>query len=317
MEVHQIRYFLGVARERNFSRAAEICHVSQPSLSRAIRHLELELGGPLFDRRPGRIELTELGRLVLPRLQRASDELTDAKEEATGLVRCKREKLRLGLMCCVGPDRLMALIAKVRTRIPTLALNVREGRAEVVLDLLLRDEIDAAIVALPEHPEETAAIPLYRERFMVAFAEGHRFAALAQVALAQLAGEPMLQRQNCKFRDFYEATHGKWPVTFDVRCESDREDWIQALVASGMGCAIVPESLPLIPGIATRPLAEPAISRDVSLLTLRGRQHAQAAEALVRLAAAQASGHCARNRAALAPADAASNGQSIGRLEVS
>ena len=79
MEMHQIRYFLAVERERNFSRAADHCNITQPALTRAIQKLEEEVGGPLFDRRPGRIELTELGRTLLPRLQNAIREVFRAR----------------------------------------------------------------------------------------------------------------------------------------------------------------------------------------------------------------------------------------------
>jgi LysR family transcriptional regulator, hydrogen peroxide-inducible genes activator len=78
MELHQIRYFLAVARERNFTRAAQACNVSQPSLTRGISKLESELGGLLFERKVRGSELTELGRLILPQLQRAYGAVTEA-----------------------------------------------------------------------------------------------------------------------------------------------------------------------------------------------------------------------------------------------
>jgi Mn-dependent DtxR family transcriptional regulator len=84
MELHQIRYFLAVARERNFTKAARACHVSQPSLTRAIGRLESELGGLVFERKLRGCELTELGRLVLPSLKMAHRAVTMAMDKARG-----------------------------------------------------------------------------------------------------------------------------------------------------------------------------------------------------------------------------------------
>jgi DNA-binding transcriptional LysR family regulator len=84
MELHQIRYFLAVARERNFTEAAQACHVSQPSLTLAIDRLESELGGPVFVRKPRGSELSELRRLVLPRLKMAHRAVTLAMNQARG-----------------------------------------------------------------------------------------------------------------------------------------------------------------------------------------------------------------------------------------
>jgi LysR family hydrogen peroxide-inducible transcriptional activator len=283
MELHQIRYVLAVARERNFTRAAEVCNVSQPSLSRAVRQFEEEIGGPVFMRRPGRIEATELGRLVLPRLERAQTELREVRDDAIGYTRGQRARLRLGLTCCIGPQRLVHHIARARARIPSLTVSVREAKAETLLDMLHADEIDAAVMALPDHPEDIVSVPIYLERFAVAFAAGHSFSQSTEVPLEALAGHEFVQRAGCLFRDFFERVHGRWPLELDVRGESDREDWVQAMVSRGLGVTVVPEGLPLMAGIDRRPLVAPETVRHVSILTVRGRRHNAATEALVRV----------------------------------
>lgn len=103
METHEIRYFLALARELNFTRAAEASGVSQPALTRAIQKLEAELGGTLFLRRPGQVELTLLGREILPQLEAIAKSMVDVHRRAESVVRARIQSLRLGVMCTVGP----------------------------------------------------------------------------------------------------------------------------------------------------------------------------------------------------------------------
>ena len=86
MQTHELRYFLATARTLNFTKAASQCGISQPALTRAIKKLENELGGPLFHRRPGHVELTRLGRTLLPRLEEIERGLADVQSQATALV---------------------------------------------------------------------------------------------------------------------------------------------------------------------------------------------------------------------------------------
>ena len=105
MEMHQIRYFLAAARERNFTKAANSCGVSAPSLLRAIRLLEGEFGGPLFNRERGNMHLTELGRIAAPHLEQILQEAEQAKTKAKTLLNLDQATLRIGMMCTIAPSR--------------------------------------------------------------------------------------------------------------------------------------------------------------------------------------------------------------------
>ena len=123
MEMHQVRYFLAVATELNFTRASETCHVSQPSLTRAIKLLEEELGGPLFHRERANTHLTELGLMVRPHLQAMHDESRATKRLAQDFIQLKKTVLRVGIMCTIAPTLLVELIASIHTRYPGVELN--------------------------------------------------------------------------------------------------------------------------------------------------------------------------------------------------
>jgi LysR family transcriptional regulator, hydrogen peroxide-inducible genes activator len=271
MEMHQIRYFLAVARERNFSRAAEQCNITQPALTRAIQKLEEEVGGQLFDRRPGRIELTELGRTLLPRLQNAFQEVARARTDASDLHRHRKHRLRLGVMCTICPDRLIGLVQGLKKTFPHLEFELREAKGSAIVAALLADEIDVGLVGLPIFPDAVDAIPLYTERYVLALPARHRFATANSVALAELDGEDYIERLNCEFDDYFEACHGEWPIKLNSRYRSEREDWVQAMISAGMGLAIVPESLPLQSGITTSTLVSPEIERTICAVTVRDR----------------------------------------------
>lgn len=283
MELHQIKYLLAVVREKNFSRAATACNVSQPSITRGIRKLEQEFGGPLLDRSSGGVFLTQLGRQVMPRLETAYSEIERVLAEAEGLNRQSMQRLRVGIMCTIGPRNLLDLVRAVQSRIPGLDLRIEEGRAHEIIERLIADEVDIAIACLPHFPEDVAARPLFRERYTVAFAPGHRFEAMNAVAFQELIGEKYLERLHCEFDNYYAAHFGDKPFDLDVRFASEREDWIQAMIVSGLGVAIVPEFLPLAPGIMTRPIVEPEMTREVALVSVRGRPHTQAVGVFTRV----------------------------------
>ncbi len=281
MEMHQIRYFLAVEKLRNFSRAAEHCHVTQPALTRAIQKLEEETGGKLFIRRPGQIELTELGRAVLPRLANAYREVDMARSQAADLSRHKKHRLRLAIMCTIGPERLIALLCRLTASVPNLELSLIEAKGTDVLAALLDDEVDLAIVGLPTYPDTCDAAPLYQEQYVVALPPCHRLANRTAVAIADLDGEDYIERTNCEFDDHFAFKNGEWPIDLNTRFRSAREDWVQGMIRAGLGIAIIPASFPLLDGVIAKPLIAPEVSRVISAVSIRDREQPAAMQSLM------------------------------------
>src|SRR5215204_6412831 len=110
MDIHHIRYFLAVCETRNFTRAAEKCHVTQPALSRAIQQLEDEIGGLLFRRERNLTHLTDLGLLLQPRFETILTGLSEVKNEASKFLCMEDAALKLGVMCTIGPRRFTGLL---------------------------------------------------------------------------------------------------------------------------------------------------------------------------------------------------------------
>ena len=283
MKLHQLQYFVAMAETRNFSRAAEKCGISQPSLTRAIKKLEQELGGDLFHREGNRTQLTELGRTVRSHFEQALASTELARNEALDLLNVMTAQLRLGVMCTIGPSQLIGLIAHLNANVPQLDLRIRGGAGHDVVQWLLEDEVDVALIGLPKYPDELSSQPLYRERYVVGFPSGHRFEDMKEVPYADLIGERYLERLNCEYLDHLREVVPNAAIPLDVRYRSEHEDWIQAMILAGMGCACLPEYMSLFPNLLMRPLTEPEIWRTISLINVRGRPHSLAIDVFVRL----------------------------------
>ena len=284
MEIHQIRYFLAVCQELNFTRAAEACHVAQPSLTRAIKLLEEELGGRLFHRERANTHLSELGRVMRPYLEETYRQSQQAKDVAARFIKLDDTPLKLGIMCTIGPDNLVGLISSLQDTYPGVELQLIDAAAIELQDKLLAGDLEAAIYCLPGDPDERLhALPLFREQFMIAVNARHRLARMNAVPVRELNGERSLNRANCEVIDYArEVFLGQGSKVRRVY-RSERDDWILAMVAAGLGFGFVPQ---YCAGerrdIVVRPLVEPEIWREINLFTVRGRPHSPAVGALVR-----------------------------------
>jgi DNA-binding transcriptional LysR family regulator len=277
MEMHQIRYFLAVAEHLNFTRAANACNVSQPSLTRAIKMLEEELGGPLFHRERANTHLSELGRIVAPHLALVFDQSCAAKRAARDAVRLNKTELRLGLMCTIAPSELVDLLIGVQAHHGGVAVSIVDRMAKDVERLLLEGEVDAAIYCAPgEKPDARIhALPLFREQMMIVLPMGHPLATQPSVRVADLDGLPYLNRSSCEFNGYADRFFDEKGVDCPTVYSSERDDWIIALVRAGAGFAFLPASLAHHPAVVARPLVEPEFWRAVNLCTVRRRAAAR------------------------------------------
>ena len=283
MEMHQVRYFLAVARTLNFTRAAEECNVAQPSLTRAIKQLEDEMGGALFHRERANTHLSELGRTLHPHLEQVYCRAEEAKREAQEFIRLQKTPLRLGLMCTIAPGHLLALVAAVRTRHPGIELHIIDASATALQERLIGGDLDVAVYAMPAlgTDERLHHRALYREQFQIVVAPRHPLAMLSAVRVKDLDGEHYLWRVNCEYGAAADAIFAQQGVSGPTVYQSERDDWIIAMAAAGLGYAFMPSLCVDHPGVVARPLVEPEIWREVALVTVRGRPHSPGVGALL------------------------------------
>lgn len=299
MESHQVRYFVALAEALNFTRAAERCNVTQPSLTRAIKQLEDELGGPLFHRERNNTHLTDLGRTMRPFLEQIFDNMQAAKTRARDMLQLKRASLDVGLMCSIGPTKLVDLIGGFRRRYPDIELRLRDAKGQALQDALIAGDLDVAVLAMPDGLDERLnPIPLFSEDFMITFSPDHRFTALPEVPARELDGEPYISRANCEFGEHVKKVLTDLGIEVRPLYRSDREDWVLAMILAGLGWGFTPQCGVSLPGIEARRLVQPTISRTVYVATVRGRPHSPAVGAFVREAVNWRSRGCPSGRVA-------------------
>jgi DNA-binding transcriptional LysR family regulator len=284
MEMHQVRYFLAVAQELNFSRAAEKCNVSQPSLSRAIQQLEGELGGPLFHRERHLTHLTDLGEMVRPHLETVYEAAIKAKRLSQDLSQLKRVPLKLGIMSTISPDEIVDLIAALKMRHEGLELRLCDASAKELRERLLAGDLEVVIYALPaeELDERAHVMPLFHEQMVIAIHRGHRLASGSAFPVKELNGESYIHRMNCEFAGYADHILQEKGVTCTPTYWSERDDWTLAMVAAGLGFAFMPENAAKHPNVVALPVIEPEFWRKVNLVTVRGRPYSPGVGALVR-----------------------------------
>jgi len=284
MEMHQVRYFLAASKRLNFTKAAEECGVSAPSLIRGIKLLELEFGGPLFNRERSATHLSELGRIALPHLEQVHQQSLDAKRKAQEFLSLKDATLKLGIMCTVTPSQFVPLVTGFRQGYPNVVLQIIDDNARRLESTLLAGELEAAIYCLPGRPphERTHVMPLFKEQMVIAISSGHFLSSKNRIKAADLNGEPYLDRINCEFTGYADEVFAERAIEGPTVYQSERDDWILAMIAAGMGYGFMPRSTADYPGVVFRPIVEPEFWRTVNLVTVRGRRHSPVIGALVR-----------------------------------
>ncbi|NTF52856.1 LysR family transcriptional regulator [Agrobacterium rhizogenes] len=244
MELRQLRYFVAVARERNFSRAAEMLHIAQPPLSRQIQQLEEELGVDLLDRSKRPLSLTEAGRFLYEQAAKTLANLEHIREQTRRIGRSQRERFIIG---CVGstlyggiPD----LVRRMRIQWPELDIEIREMMSTEQVTALKEGRIDVGFGRVRFNDREVERLTLREERLVVAFPKGHAKSFEKEpIALAELQGEPLIVYPSVprpSFADEILNLLGELSVT-PGSVEEVRE--IQAalgMVAAGVGLCIIP-----------------------------------------------------------------------------
>jgi DNA-binding transcriptional LysR family regulator len=288
MEMHQVRYFLAVARTLNFTRAAEECNVTQPSLTRAIQKLEDEFGGLLFRRERARTHLTDLGREMLPYLERTYEAAQAAKAIAKGIGKAQIAPLHLGVSASIRAPELDAVLAEMAATLPGLDLHLVCAGSPELIEQALDGALDVIIVERPdEAPDRLDAHPLYDLKYLVLFKAEHPLAAKEPLLLSDLHGEVFIERGldgGARFRSACERA-GVEPL---FRHQVGDDQQLQRLVAAGLGAGLLPDGYDTIEGLVARALHDGGLAAQVILATISGRRRSPACDAFVRAVRARA-----------------------------
>jgi DNA-binding transcriptional LysR family regulator len=284
MEMHQVRYFLAVARVLNFTRAAEECHVAQPSLTRAIRQLEGELGGDLFRRERPQAQLTELGQRMLPLLKQCYDSALSARSLASAMKRGEVGSLRIALSLTIDPSLVTHHVVELGKLFEGLEFKLYRGTSAEVVGYLKRGEVELGLGAeLGDDWERLDSWPLFTEDYQLVVGGMHRLANAQIVALDELRRERLVVRTFCETTPaLLELLRGQ---DFDVdRChEAGADADLLALIEAGLGVALMPQSARIPDNGVRIAVAKLALNRTIYLYGVAGRQRTPVASTLMKM----------------------------------
>ena len=240
MEAYQLQYFLAIAKEGSFTKASEALYVSQPSLSAGIKKLEQELGVFLLERRWRGIVLTAAGELFLKK----AEVILLEHHAAINALRNFQERpvLHIGLLCTLQIHVIIKIVQSFRELYPEVTVRVSDTHFDELDKWLLRGDVDIAVTNVTDVANLDSTHVLFQQRLLLAVPNSHLFSQKRAVELSELENEPFIERIKC------EVINKKNPPIFEAAgvkpytvYQADREEWVIALVQSGIGLTIMPE----------------------------------------------------------------------------
>jgi LysR family hydrogen peroxide-inducible transcriptional activator len=260
--LQQLRFLVALASELNFSRAAEVCHVTQPTLSAGLKELEDGLGVALAERTRRSVILTPIGQTVAERARTVLAEVKDIEEMAARSTGVLRGDLRLGSIPTIGPFLIPKALPILRKRFPDLKLYLREELTESLVEGLLNGRLDVILVALPFEIGTLATEPLFEDRYQLATPFGHPISQRKRVTGEDLVGTPLLllETGHCLQRHALSAFPDDQIVQDETFAATSLITLI-AMVEEGLGITLLPQ-IAIDAGIVN--------GHDVALTPLKG-----------------------------------------------
>jgi LysR family transcriptional regulator, hydrogen peroxide-inducible genes activator len=286
MTLNELKFIVALAKSRNFRKAAELCFVSQPALSLAVKKLEDELGVLLFERSRNEVTMTAVGELVVDQATRVIEESKRVKEIAKQGNNQLAGPLKLGVIYSVGPYLLPEIIPILRKTAPEMPLIVEENLTSNLEAQLRNGVIDVAIIALPFELSGVTTMPLYEEEFVVVVPIAHEWASRNEVDASELADEKvlLLNSGHCFSNQVVQACPSL-SRNGEV-LQGNSLDTVRNMVASNLGITVLPASATISryqnPLVKAIPFKKPAPKRQVALAWRKSYGRVQAVEEIAK-----------------------------------
>jgi DNA-binding transcriptional LysR family regulator len=283
VELRHLRYFVAVAEELHFSRAAARLHVAQPALSQQIRQLERELGLPLLTRTKRRVALTEPGRAFLAEARRTLSDAEGAVRAARRAAAGETGRLRVGYVDLATWAIFPTVVRAFRERFPAVDMTLSELHREPQREALLRGELDVGFFTLLPRNHGLAGQRVALDPLMVALPEGHPSTAHARVSLTALAAEPWVlfpRELKTHYMELVLEACDAAGFTPRVVQEASQLHTLAGLVGAGVGVALLPGAMATAPraGVVFRPLAGQAPALPLHVVWRQGEVSATVAQ---------------------------------------
>ena len=287
MELRHLRYFLAVAEEGHFGRAAERLNIVQPALSMQIKALESELGGALFIRTSRRVELTEAGQLMLTEAKRTLMQAEYARQTVARSLRGETGRVRVGFAGnAIFSGKMTADLREFHHAYPDVELVIEEMAPQSQVDAILAGQLDIGYT--PDNSKTAApgiiAHPIGRWAFLAAFADDHPLASHTCISPEQLAGEALILYEAHDIHErLFLLLKERMGDRLNIAQRSSSTLSVLAIAAAGLGVALIPAPLEQvhIPGLTYRPLDDIELSANLMLIS-RGQEPSAAVKAFIR-----------------------------------
>ena len=283
MEMQHVRYFLATASELNFTRAAERCNVTQPSLTRAIRHLEDELGGDLFRRERPQAQLTELGQRMHPLLKQCYESALGVRSLAAAINSGEIGSLKLALSRTINLDLLTPHFAELSHLFKRIEVKLLRGTSPEIVGLLKSGEADLAIAAELEGWERLDRWALFTEEFGLMLNSKHPLASRSDIDIDALRRERWLRRIYCEHFEQAMSLIQSHDLDVDQGYELTSESDLITLLEADLGIAFAPRSTSCPETLKLLPVKGLELRRTIYLYGVAGRQRTAAASAVLKM----------------------------------
>lgn len=245
MDIRQIEYFVEVAKQLSFTKAAATLHVSQPSISKAIQNFEAELGVPLFYRSSKRLELTDAGQAVLINSMQVLEAFQNMRSELTDLMQLKKGQIRIGIPPIVGAEFFSKLISVYKEQHPYIEILLTEVGTKRIREEIETGELDIGLVcSVTSTNENLETIRFLKDPLQLIVHESHRLAGQKTIAMSDLANEAFIiyRKDFILFDRIIEEckNHGFYPT---IACETTQKDLFIEMVQAKLGIALLPQKI--------------------------------------------------------------------------
>ena len=289
MDIRQLEYFVEVAKQLSFTRAATTLHISQPSLSKAIQNMEADLGVPLFYRSSKQLELTDAGQITLANAQHIINAFENLYTELTDIMELKKGKLRIGIPPIVGAEFFSKLITAYKEHYPFIEIALTEVGSKSIRTKIDQGELDIGLVCSATSPnEQLETMPFLNDPLHAIVHEDHPLAHREKIHLSELKDAPFIMYRNdfvlydriieeCSKNDFF-------PI---IACETSQKDLFIEMVQAKLGVALLPQKIAeKIPysTIKVIPFYEQPIDLELGISWRRNKYLPSAVREFIRLA---------------------------------
>jgi LysR family carnitine catabolism transcriptional activator len=283
--VRQLHCFVAVARSGSFAEACSVLHLSQPALSIAIRNLETQIGGKLFERSTRTVALTPEGAMFYPVVQRLLTDWDRSLDDVRNLFALRRGKLDIAAVPTFASSLLPAILAEYHRRFPDINVTVHDVITESVVDMVRESRVGLGVTFDPGDAEDLNFTPLFRDRFVAVLPAKHELQAKRRLQWRDLKNLPYIALQRpSSIRLLIDRELQRYDIEIVPAFEAHQLASIGRMVATGLGVSAVPalssgqmEEM----GACCRPLSGPVITRELGVITRKRQPLSAATQAML------------------------------------